>query len=465
MLRPLVLLLCYPFLAAFAEPDWWKTSILYQIYPRSYADSNGDGDGDLNGIRQHVEHLKSIGVGIVWLSPIYNSPWQDMGYDISDYKSVHPKFGTLEDAKALIQKLHSEGIKIFMDLVPNHSSIEHPWFNASRHGQEPERDYYVWKDPKDRKGDDIFPPNNWLSAFDGDSAWEYDEIRKQFYLHHFGKYQADLNYSNPKLVEAMKDNMRFWLDLGVDGFRVDTPGFLAEHPDFPDEPWIENCTSSLKYNCLEHIYTTNQPRTYEVLHQFQEMLEKEYNSDKYMILEVFAPWDQWKGYYGPLMAPFNFLLVNDLWKDTNAKKLQSIVSDYMTNIPKGIWPNWVLGNHDNTRVATRMGVDAVDATNMLILLLPGTSINYQGEEIGMEDGHVRKYEILDCCNRDPQRTPMQWTSGTNAGFSTGNKTWLPVNSNYWNINVETQSHDSKSHLSTYKRLATATKVSSTLDRS
>lgn len=435
-----------------SEPNWWKSGILYQIYPRSFVDSNGDGNGDLKGVMEKVGYLKELGVGTVWLSPIYESPWQDMGYDISNYKAVHPTFGTITDAVDMIQKFHENGIRVLMDLVPNHSSDQHPWFNMSRYREPGFEDFYVWKDPKGNSGDLPVPPNNWMSAFGG-SAWEWDSVRGQYYLHQFGKYQVDYNYANPAVVHAIQDVMRFWMDLGVDGFRVDTPHFMAEDPDFPDEPKLENCTSSNAYDCLDHIYTKNQPRTFEVLREFQAVFEKEFSGDKYMILEAYAPWPLQKNYYGPLMSPFNFQMINDFWMDTDAIKLNSIVKNYMENIPENIWPNWVLGNHDNTRVGSRLGADMADAANMLILLLPGTSITYQGEELGMVDGHVRQDQVLDCCSRDPERTPMQWDTSKNAGFSSGNKTWLPLNSNYWYVNAESEGDDSKSHWSVYRQLA------------
>nr|BAN20149.1 alpha-amylase [Riptortus pedestris] len=436
--------------SALGIPDWWKTSVLYQIYPRSYSDSDGDGNGDIRGIINHLPYIKSLGVGVVWLSPIYSSPWQDMGYDISNFKDVHPKYGTLDDVKELIDKSHQQGMKVFMDFVPNHSSDQHPWFNASRYSVGDAKDYYVWVNPKGYLGGKPIPPNNWLSNFGG-SAWEYDEVRKQYYLHEFGPYQPDLNYRNPKLVEQMKDVLRFWFNLGIDGFRCDTVPHLVEDSSFKDEPFLPGCTDPNNRGCLDHIYTENQPETYDVLKQFDEMIQKEYNSTRYLVLEVYASLDKVIKYYQQQSSPFNFFLITDFKRDSTAVELAKVVHDYLQSIPSGMWPNWVVGNHDQSRVGTRMGEDLIDSMNMLILLLPGTAVTFQGEEIGMTDAYIRKDQVLDSVGRDPQRSPVQWDSTKNGGFSTGDKTWLPLNSNYWRVNVKAETAKPKSHLSVYKK--------------
>nr|BAN20159.1 alpha-amylase [Riptortus pedestris] len=439
-----------------AELEWWKSSILYQIYPRSFADSNGDGNGDIKGIHDHIDYLSEIGVGVVWVSPIYKSPMKDMGYDISDWKDVNPLFGTLDDVKKLIDAFHAKGIKFFMDMVPNHSSDEHPWFNASRYGADDKKDFYVWKQPKGWESSKPVPPNNWISVFQNEKeAWTFDEVRREFYLHQFGSYQPDLNFRNPKVVDAMFDNMAFWLDMGVDGFRMDAVPFLVEDDQFRDEPVKNNCDDR---DCLVHQYTQNLPETYKVLQDLADRMEKKYGDKKYMFLEAYADPEQTMKYYYKLTSPFNFLFIQKLTMATNATELKQMIDSYLKQIPNAMWPNWVVGNHDNSRVGTRLGPDFIDATNMLTLLLPGTTVTYQGEELGMTDGFVRSNKIKDCCGRDPERMPMQWDNSDNAGFSTSkNGTWLPVNTNYWHVNAKDEKANENSHLATYKRLASLRK--------
>ncbi|CAH1402759.1 unnamed protein product [Nezara viridula] len=440
---------------ASAELPWWKTSIMYQVYVRSFADSDGDGNGDLRGVIGKVPYLKDIGVGIIWLSPVFSSPWKDMGYDIDDFLKVQPLFGTNQDLEELIKVVHDYGMKIFLDFVPNHTSEEHAWFNASRNRQDGKDDYYVWYDPSGYKDGVPQPPNGWKSIFGGDS-WTYDETRKQFYLHQFGPFQPELNFTNQKVIDDMKDIMRYWLDKGLDGWRMDAVPFLVEDKQLREEPYIPNCTRKIPGTCMYHIWTQNQPETYEVMKEFDELLlEYENTNPKHLFLEAYANASQVMAYYQEHSTPFNFDLVTAMKQDTNATTLRRIVDGYMNNLPNGGWPNWVTGNHDNLRVGTKLGPEMVDPMLMLQLMLPGVSVTYQGEEIGMKDTFLRDDLKVDVTgdDRDAERSPMQWNKRRNAGFSRARKTWLPVNPNYYQLNVQNQQVDPSSHLRLYKRLA------------
>ncbi|XP_076066768.1 maltase A3-like isoform X2 [Oratosquilla oratoria] len=466
---------------------WWKNSIVYQIYPRSFHDTNGDGTGDLKGITAKADYLYDLGVKTLWISPFFTSPMADSGYDISNFVDVDPIFGSLADLDELLKTMHSKDIKVVLDFVPNHSSDEHEWFQRSLRREEPFADYYVWADPKgfSDSGNPI-PPNNWLSKFRG-SAWEWREERGQFYYHQYHRKQPDLNYRNLRLQEEIK----FWMDRGADGFRVDALKHLFEVEDLSlDEPVNEEAgvEDNLQYNYLKHPFTMNQPETFEVVRDWRKMMNT--YSDKWFTLcrdltPPLAPWarllivqvynkdiqDVVK-YYGsdtdPLADfPFNFRIIKKLHNrsDVTGTRLMKIIDEWFDNLPEGKWPNWVLGSHDHSRVASRLGADLVDALNMLTLLLPGTPVTYFGEEIGMQDTEISWEDTKDPQgrnfgpdhyrkhSRDPCRTPMQWDATANAGFSKGPSTWLPVNDNYKTLNVKAQSEARESHLKVYKTLA------------
>ncbi|XP_042857796.1 maltase A3-like isoform X2 [Penaeus japonicus] len=453
---------------------WWQSEIIYQVYPRSFCDSNGDGVGDLKGITSKADYLKDLGVGAVWLSPVYPSPMADFGYDIADFVGIEPLFGTMADFEELRAALHDRGLKLMMDFVPNHSSDEHEWFVKSKRKEEPYTDYYIWADPKgfSATGQPI-PPNNWLSVFRG-SAWTWVEERQQFYYHQFLAKQPDLNYRNERVREEMKNVLRFWLDKGVDGFRVDAITHLFEVEDLSqDEPFAADSGTDdpLDYGYLNHTLTLNQPETFTVVKEWRDVLDQ--YPDKAMIIEVFGEEiDEVMKYYGndtvPLADfPFNFLLIEHLRSrgDLTGFALKDTIDLWMDNMPEGKWPNWVLGNHDNGRVGSRFGADAVDALNMLSLLLPGTPVTYNGEEIGMVNTFISWEDTQDpqgCrygpehyqeYSRDPERTPMQWDNSSFAGFTKGNSTWLPVNENYKELNVKAQLQAEETHLKIYKELA------------
>ncbi|BES96501.1 alpha-glucosidase [Nesidiocoris tenuis] len=440
--------------------EWWKVGPVYQIYPASFADSNGDGIGDIRGIESHIDHFVKLGVAAVWLSPIYTSPMLDNGYDVANYTEVNPMFGNMTDIESLIDALHKRGINILLDMVPNHTSNQSQWFIDSIHRKNNKDDWYVWKDPKgkDSNGKPI-PPNNWVSRFGG-SAWEYNDVRNQFFLHQFEVAQPDLNYDNPEVMKGMESVVRFWLSKGVDGFRMDAVPFVGESNYDSDEPPIPGCTPAGSWECYNHIYTQNQNSTYDVTNHFAAVLNEDNKSfsaaPKVQFIEAYTDTESVNRYYqSKSTVPFNFLMISNVKRDTNAKSLEQQVQQYLKSLPANAWPNWVIGNHDNSRIGTRMGPELIDAMNMLLLLMPGTAISYNGEEIGMTDGVVKPSERRDptADSRDPCRTPMQWNTSPNAGFSTnGTSLYLPVNPNFESINVETETKIQPSHLSIYEEL-------------
>ncbi|MBK7179182.1 MAG: DUF3459 domain-containing protein [Chloroflexi bacterium] len=439
---------------------WWQTGIIYQIYPRSYQDSNGDGLGDLAGIRRRLDYLQKLGVTAVWLSPIYPSPMHDFGYDVANYTDIHPIFGTMADFDALLADAHERGLKLILDLVPNHTSDEHAWFQESRRSRNnPKRDWYIWRDPAPDGG----PPNNWLSFFGG-PAWTFDEASGQYYLHQFVTQQPELNYRHPDVLPAMLDNMRFWLDKGVDGFRVDVIWLMMKDELLRDEPPNPGWDGVDPHGSLNHIYTQSVPGIHDLIRQMRGVLD-EYD-ERMMVGEIYLPFDELMVYYGRSQdechMPFNFhLIANRNWQATAVRKL---VEAYEAALPPNGWPNWVLGNHDQHRIATRIGLAQARVANMLLLTLRGTPTTYYGEEIGMEDGHippefvqdppaVNQPEIAHIVGRDPERTPMQWDASPHAGFTTAAaQPWLPAAANFPTRNVAQQENEPASMLNLYRAL-------------
>ncbi|XP_025200461.1 maltase 2-like [Melanaphis sacchari] len=455
--------------------DWWQTAVFYQIYPRSFKDSNGDGIGDLKGIEEKAEHFKDIGVDCVWLSPIFKSPMADFGYDISDYNAIDSVYGTMDDFVSLHKKLKSLGIKIILDFVPNHSSDEHEWFEKSVKKIHPYTDYYVWRDAKYDTNNSRIPPNNWQSLF-SNSAWTWNEQRGQYYLHQFDPKQPDLNYRSKELVKEMKNNLRFWLDLGIDGYRVDAVPFLFENLQFLDEIRKPEELAKKEKNTYEQYYhdnTMDLPETYEMISQFRDVIEEYKLRDgktRVMITEAYTTLENTMRYYGNETTlgahmPFNFGLIEKLNDHSNATQFNTAVNNWLDNMPDGKCANWVIGNHDQPRVATRFGSEMVDAMNMLNMLLPGAAFTYMGEEIGMLDTAVRWDQTVDprglnagldgfrILSRDPARSPYQWNASVNAGFTVASsRPWLPVNPNYWKLNLDAQRKQHCSHYTVYKRL-------------
>ncbi|XP_012522767.2 maltase 1 [Monomorium pharaonis] len=448
--------------------DWYKNSLVYQIYPRSFKDSNGDGVGDLKGITSKLEHIKDIGADALWMSPIFKSPQDDFGYDISDFKDIHEEYGTLDDFDALVSRAKELGLRVILDFVPNHSSDEHEWFNKSVQQIRPYDEYYVWRNGKGRdENDKPIPPNNWMSVFGG-SAWEYNEERKQFYLHQFTKKQPDLNYRCAALQEEMKGVLTFWLDRGVEGFRIDAINHMFEDSQFRDEPSSNRSDLPLDdYDVVDHIYTKNLPETYEVLKTWRELMDNHpKSSDSKMILtEAYADFDLTVQYYeSGSSVPFNFMFISNLNNKSTAADFKRSIDRWMNNMPKDekYVANWVTGNHDNHRAASRFGEQRADQLSMLATVLPGVSVVYNGDEIGMLDRFFTWEETQDRagCNagpdryqeksRDPERTPFQWDDSTSAGFSTNETTWLPINCNYKTLNLAKQKDDVISHYKIFK---------------
>jgi alpha-glucosidase len=437
--------------------DWWKHGVIYQVYPRSFQDSNGDGVGDLAGIAQRLPYLHWLGVDAVWISPFYPSPMKDFGYDVADYTGVDPLFGTMADFDALLAEAHRLGLKIILDLVPNHSSDRHPWFLESASSREsPKRDWYLWADPAADGG----PPNNWLSEFGG-GAWQWHADSGQYYYHAFLPEQPDLNWRNPRVREAIHEVMRFWLDKGVDGFRVDVMWHLvkdAERRDNPPNPDHDPERGS-PYQQLLPVYSTDQPEVHEVVREMRTVVD-EYGQ-RVLIGEIYLPVEQLVSYYGmeepEAHLPFNFQLIGAPWE---AAHIRAAVDSYEAALPGHGWPNWVLGNHDQSRLASRIGTAQARVAAMLLLTLRGTPTLYYGEEIGMCDGEIPPDRVVDprernCpgrgLGRDRARTPMQWDDGPQAGFSSG-EPWLPLAGAVGMVNVATQREDSASMLALYRRL-------------
>ncbi|GAB1861578.1 alpha-glucosidase [Camponotus japonicus] len=442
---------------------WWQSMSLYQIYPKSFKDSNGDGTGDLNGVKSQLNHLIRSHIKAFWLSPIYPSPMVDSGYDISDFLGIDETFGTMEDFEALVKAAHDASLKIILDFVPNHSSDQHEWFQKSLKSIEPYTDYYVWHKGKVLPNGTVTKPNNWVSVF-GKSAWTWREERQAYYLHQFAEAQPDLNYENENVVRAMKDVLRFWLDKKVDGFRVDAIQHLCEDVRFLDEPLTGNSNPD-DYGYTDKIYTKDQLHTYEIVQGWRQVLD-EYQ-DKAMMMEVYANLTMTIKYYVyGAHFPFNFGLISDTNRDSKAADFKRVIDSWMLNMLVVDGPaNWVAGNHDRPRLVTRYGLERAQAVTVLTLLLPGVAVTYNGEEIGMEDtwiswedtkdpqGCIAGKEGYEKASRDPARTPFQWDNTISAGFSTNPNTWLPVNKNYVTLNLAAQKEVRNSYYSLYKAVS------------
>ena len=434
---------------------WWQSGIVYQVYPRSFQDTNGDGIGDLRGIAQRLGHLVALGVDALWLSPIYPSPMADFGYDIADYTGIDPLFGTLEDFDALIAQAHGLGLKLILDFVPNHTSDQHPWFIESASSRtSPKRDWYLWRDPAPDGG----PPNNWLSNFGG-MGWTLSEGTGQYYYHSFLPQQPDLNWRNPEVVASMHDALRFWLKRGVDGFRVDVMWMMIKDDQFRDNPPDPDYRpGGSSHDRLLPLYTADRPEVHEVVAGLRSVLD-EYG-DRVLIGEIYLPIDRLVTYYGPRLdeaqLPFNFQLL--LMSGWTAETIARIITDYEAALPPGGWPNWVLGNHDRPRIASRVGRGQARMAAMLLLTLRGTPTIYYGEEIGMADVPIPPDEVQDPAEkrepgkglgRDPERTPIPWDASAGHGFTTA-KPWLPFGAQ--GADVVAEAADPQSMLNLYRGL-------------
>ena len=446
---------------------WWARGVVYQVYPRSFQDSDGDGCGDLPGILSRLDYLDWLGVDAIWISPFYPSPMKDFGYDVSDYTGVHPLFGTLADVDALLEAAHARGMKVILDFVPNHSSDRHPWFlEASRSRDSERRDWYLWADPGPGGG----PPNNWISEFAG-SAWQWHAPTGQYYYHAFLDAQPDLNWRNPRVREAMFDAMRFWLERGVDGFRVDVMWHLIKDAalrDNPPNPAYDPGRDS-PYRKLLPLHSTDQPEVHAVVRAMRRVVDA--FPERVLIGEIYLPVERLVSYYGTdrdeAHLPFNFLLVGTPWE---AGAVRRAVEAYEAALPPEGWPNWVLGNHDQSRIASRIGAAQARVAAVLLLALRGTPTLYYGDEIGMVDGEIGPEQAVDprelnCpgrgLGRDPERTPMQWDEGAQAGF-TGGRPWLPLPEDFRGCTVAAQREDPQSLLSLYRRLLSLRRDSAAL---
>jgi alpha-glucosidase len=447
------------------EMDWWRNAVVYQIYPRSFQDSNNDGTGDLKGIISRLDYLSNLGIDCIWLSPFYPSPNKDFGYDISDYCNVDPLFGDLSDFDHLVSEAHKRNLKVIIDLVPNHTSNQHAWFQEALEGKNSfKRDWYVWRDPAPGGG----VPNNWPSYFGG-PAWTLDKESGQYYLHQFLSEQPDLNFRNPLVVEAMLDVMRFWLKRNVDGFRVDVIWLLVEAEDFADEPINHNWNKNLiERDRTIHTKIEDQPETHIIIQLMRQVLEQ-FSSpgrEKMMIGEAYLPYDQLITYYGTkdkpeCHMPFNFHLITEGLENWQASAVRKIVDEYEQALPADCSPNWVLGNHDKFRFASRIGSEQARVATMLLLTLRGSPTWYYGDEIGMLNGEIPADKIVDprgirqpdvpSEQRDPERTPMQWDSTAYSGFS-NTEPWLPISANYAAVNVVAQEQQPQSMLNLVKLL-------------
>ncbi|XP_022164993.1 maltase 2-like [Myzus persicae] len=454
------------------EPNWWQANIVYQIYVRSFKDSDGDGIGDLNGITEKVSYFKSLNVGAIWLSPIFLSPQNDFGYDISDYEEIDPVYGTMVDFERLRDEFHKNGIKVLLEFVPNHTSDEHEWFQKSIMRIEPFTNYYVWKDPIIDINGNKTPPSNWLSVFNSGSAWKWNQQRNQYYLHQFQEKQPDLNYRNPSVREAMKNTLLFWLGRDVDGFKMNSVNFLFEREDLADEPKSNNIGYlDTDYYSLSHTSTVDQPEAFTIVHEWRQLFDNYRTREKktkFFVVECHSPLDKVLLYYGNKTSPgahfpFNFLFIETFNQQSDAASVHNMIKYWMQNMPNGTWPNWVLGNHDNPRVATRSNPMLIDGLHMIQNLLPGTAVEYYGDELGLINTNIRWDQTVDPpglnvgpqrylqFSRDPVRTPFPWDTSYNAGFSNSSKLWLPINPDYWKKNMATESK-CKSNLKIYKQL-------------
>jgi alpha-glucosidase len=437
-------------------PDWWRSGVIYQIYPRSFRDANADGIGDLAGIADRLDYCAALGVDALWLSPIFPSPMADFGYDVADYTDVAAIFGTLSDFDALLAQSRKRGLRLILDYVPNHTSDQHPWFVAARSGQlDPKRDWYLWHDPAPDGG----PPNNWLSNFGG-SAWEWDAATQQYYYHSFLKEQPDLNWRNPEVVAAMHEVLRFWLRKGVAGFRIDVLWMLIKDDQWRDNPPNPAYQPGMpRFQSQLPLYTTDRPEVQDIVEGLRAVADE--FDQSVLIGEIYLPLERLMAYYGKnlrgVQLPFNFQLLQTAW---NARNIADLIDRYEAALPSGGWPNWVLGNHDNPRIASRVGVPQARVAAMVLLTLRGTPTLYYGDEIGMRNVPIPADRIQDPfeknvpgmgLGRDPSRTPMQWDGSRHAGFS-DHEPWLPIAADADAVNVAVEAGQPASMLSLHRRL-------------
>jgi alpha-glucosidase len=435
---------------------WWRRAVIYEIAIISFQDSDGDGRGDLAGLLSRVDYLEWLGIGAVWLTPLYPSPMLDLGYDIVDYCDIDPAFGTLEQFDRLIQELHQRDIRLILDFVPNHTSDQHPWFLESRSSRRnPKRDWYIWADPSDNGG----PPNNWQSRFSG-SAWQWDDTTGQYYYHSFLREQPDLNWRSPAVREAMAEVLRFWMKRGVDGFRVDASAVLAKDELLRDNPVDPEADESKPPpQRYKNIFTDDRPEAMTYLAGLRKVVDE--FDERMLCGEVQGKTDRIGHFYGQdnprLHLPLNFALLDSPW---DAISLQANIDAYLNAIPDKAWPDWVVGGHDKHRIASKLSQAQARNLAMLLLTLKGTPFFYAGDELGMEQITIPADRVTDPfeklvpgydLNRDPERAPMRWDDSLNGGFSKG-EPWLPMGLGVAERNVAVLQKDDRSLLQLYKRL-------------
>jgi alpha-glucosidase len=453
---------------------WWRDGVLYQIYPRSFADSNGDGVGDLRGITDRLDHLEWLGIDGIWINPVTSSPNKDWGYDVSDYKSVHPDLGTLEDVDELVREAAARNIRVVFDLVPNHTSDEHPWFTDALSGRgSRHRDWYVWADPKEGS-----PPNNWISVFGGEPAWELDGASGQYYLHNFLRYQPDLNWWNDEVREAFDDILRFWFDRGIAGFRIDVCHALIKDRELRDNlPATEDDPERVRRIGQRAEYNMNRPEVHDVLRRWRKLCDS-YPDPRILVGETFVmDVGEMARYYGDgddeLHLAFNFPFA---LSEFEAPLLREIVTATESLIPPDGWPVWTASNHDVGRFTSRWckGDEAkIKCVLMLLLTIRGTPFLYYGDEIGMPETRLSMGDVKDPvglrfssarAGRDPCRTPMHWSPEPGAGFGSGTaRPWLPLGE-HRRCNVADQSGDPSSVLNFTRDLIALRRASRDLRR-
>lgn len=460
---------------------WWQTTTIYQIYPRSFADSNNNGIGDLRGIISKLNYIQDLGFETIWFSPFFCSPQQDFGYDVSDYFDIAPEYGTLSDVDELIQEIHSRGMRLLFDLVLNHTSIEHPWFQESRSSRDnPKRDWYIWRD-----GSGNNPPNNW-QAMPGGSGWHYDETNNQWFYASFLPFQPDLNWRNPEVKQAMFDMVRFWLDKGIDGFRLDIFHSIYKDDNFTDNPfsWHYFPKDDQAGFFQEFKYSLNQPEVFELAKELRLLIDT-YSPDRMLIGEVFGSDENQKKFLGENQDGLNLAF---LWELLNLKStalfLRNVIQHYEKHYLAPYTPVYVFGNHDQKRLISQIGGDLRIAKLLALFqfTVRGVPVTYYGEEIGMEDGGFPAKTALDpvgrryawappfladwlglYLNRDGCRTPMQWDPNPNAGFCNPDDVpWLPTHQNHKFTNVQVQLEDHDSLLNLYRKLLQVRRESATL---
>ena len=465
------------------QAHWWQSSPIYQIYPRSFMDGNGDGIGDLRGIISKLDYVKDLGFEAIWFSPFFSSPQQDFGYDVSDYYDIAAEYGSLDDAQDLIDEVHARGMRVIFDLVLNHTSDQHPWFQASRSSRDsPRRDWYIWCDGRGRR-----PPTNW-KAIPGGSGWNYEKRTDQWYYANFLPFQPDLNYRNPAVKEAMFDVVRHWLDKGVDGFRLDIFHSIYKDGQFRDNPFsFTFAPSDFTAGFFQRwLYNLNQPETVQLAKELRAVVEGRV-PERCLIGEVFADDATLRAYLGDRLDGLNLIFLWDLLAaKPDGLELENVIRRYETRYPAPYTPVYVFGNHDQRRVLSKIGND-IPRAKLLALLqftVRGVPVTYYGDEIGMLDGDFLAREAKDpigqrfrrvpqfilnllgaYVNRDGCRTPMQWNDGENAGFCPPDvEPWLPVHENRHWANVETQLRQEDSLLNVYRALLRLRRESEALQR-